>query len=109
MDFVIQNSWLIPLLPLVGAAVAGFFGARWLKGRSHWPIWLGVGASAVLSLVLLFGMIGAASETENTIRQSVRWFTWMRTGDLNVSAGAFFDPLTAVMLCVVCGDRKSVV
>jgi len=58
MDFVIRHSYLIPLLPLLGAAVAGFFGARYLKGNSHWPIWIGVGSSAVLSFTLLFGMLG---------------------------------------------------
>src|SRR6478672_3480239 len=58
MNFVIQNSWLIPLLPLIGAIIAGFFGVRYLRGNSHWPIWIGVGISAVLSLTLLFGMLG---------------------------------------------------
>src|SRR5687767_10910326 len=57
MDFVIRHSYLIPLLPLLGAAVAGFFGARYLKQNSHWPIWIGVGGSAVLSFTLLFGML----------------------------------------------------
>src|SRR5688572_29746584 len=56
--FPVQHAYLIPLLPLIGAAIAGFFGARWLRGRSHWPIWLGVGASAILSIALLFGMLG---------------------------------------------------
>ena len=46
--FAFEHSYLIPLLPLVAAMIAGFFGAKWLKGQSHWPIWLGVGASAVL-------------------------------------------------------------
>src|SRR4029453_1406015 len=58
MDFVIQHSYLIPLLPLIGAAAAGVFGARHLRHNSHWPIWIGVGASAVLSFVLLFGILG---------------------------------------------------
>src|SRR4051812_13778480 len=58
MNFVIQNSYLIPLLPLIGAVLAGFFGVRYLRGKSHWPIWIGVGISAVLSLTLLFGMLG---------------------------------------------------
>src|SRR5689334_11667323 len=58
MDFVIRHSYLIPLLPLLGAAAAGFFGARHLRQNSHWPIWIGVGSSAVLSFVLLFGMLG---------------------------------------------------
>ncbi len=41
-------------MPLIGAAFAGLFGAKWLKGQSHWPIWLGVGASAVFAFILLF-------------------------------------------------------
>src|SRR5436190_16545149 len=65
MDFVIDHSYLIPLLPLLGAAAAGFFGARWLKGLSHWPIWIGVGVSAVLSIALLIGMLGRAHEMEH--------------------------------------------
>jgi hypothetical protein len=59
MNFVIDHSYLIPLLPLIGAAAAGFFGARHLRQNSHWPIWIGVGCSAVLSIVLLVGMLGA--------------------------------------------------
>ena len=55
-------SYLIPLLPLIGAVISGFLGAKWLKGKSHWPIWIGVGISAVLSLTLLFGMLGEKLE-----------------------------------------------
>ena len=64
--FAIDYSWLIPLLPLLGAAIAGFMGARWLKQQSHWPIWLGVGASAVLSVSLLFGMLSRSHHGELT-------------------------------------------
>ncbi|HZL33725.1 MAG TPA: hypothetical protein VFC78_00360, partial [Tepidisphaeraceae bacterium] len=61
-DFwVIEYSWLIPLLPLIGAAIAGLFGARWLKGLSHWPIWIGVGISAILSFLLLGRTISAVN------------------------------------------------
>ncbi|MDB5294345.1 MAG: hypothetical protein JWO31_328, partial [Phycisphaerales bacterium] len=35
MDFVLHHLYLIPLLPLVGAVVAGFLGARFLKAQSH--------------------------------------------------------------------------
>src|SRR5207253_10740472 len=59
--FAVKVSYLIPLLPLIGAMVAGFGGARWLKQNSHWPIWIGVGLSALLSFVLLFGMLGQRS------------------------------------------------
>src|SRR5688572_18353944 len=105
MNFVIENSYLIPLLPLIGAVVAGFFGARHLKGQSHWPIWIGVGISAVLSLTLLVCMLSEVGE--GPFHRVVDWFTWIKTGDTDQSfvatAGALFDPLSAVMLSVVCG------
>jgi len=53
-EFAVQHSYLIPLLPLIGAIIAGFFGARFLKQQSHWPIWIGVGASALITFVILF-------------------------------------------------------
>ena len=59
MPSLVHYSWLIPLLPLLGAAIAGFGGAKFLRGQSHWPIWLGVGGSAVISLVILFGLATA--------------------------------------------------
>src|SRR6478672_7232931 len=66
--FAVKFSWLIPLLPLIGAMVAGFAGARWLKQNSHWPIWIGVGLSALLSFALLFGML--AQRTHETGKES---------------------------------------
>jgi NADH-quinone oxidoreductase subunit L len=158
MDFVIDHSYLIPLLPLLGAAAAGFLGARHLRQHSHWPIWIGVGASAVLSIALLLGMLGrwdphahpdgqahaatpgpaeytpAEGErplyTSPTLGFRRHLFTWIRAGEKRVpqtdaagqivtddtdqvlyrnapafvaDAAFWFDPLTAVMLCVVCG------
>ncbi len=125
--FAVQYSWLIPLLPLVGAAICGLFGAKWLKQKSHWPIWLGVGASAAVSLTLLVGMIGiwgkvsekdherakgpadaqlvAPSETGsaagNPLATNVEWFDWINVGRFSAQAGAWIDPLTAIMLGVV--------
>ncbi len=124
--FAIKYSYLIPLLPLIGAAISGFLGAKWLKQQSHWPIWLGVGASALISLSLLFGMLNLKGQDvakaepsattlpatppaeEPALSHSVKWFSWITVGDeksqrgaFDVEAGAFFDPLTAVMLCVV--------
>ncbi len=77
MQFVIDHSYLIPLLPLLGAIVAGFFGERFLKGQSHWPIWIGVGLAAVMSLTLLFGMINEARGAEGPISHLSHWYTWI--------------------------------
>src|SRR5262245_33888499 len=97
--FAVKFSYLIPLLPLIGAALSGFFGARWLKGQSHWPIWLGVGASAVISISLLVSMIGMSHHAEGgALTATTSWFTWIEAGNFKVIWGYFFDPLTAVML-----------
>ena len=126
--FAVKFSWLIPIFPLIGAMVAGFAGARWLKQRSHWPSWIGVGLSAILSFTLLFSMLrhwphenetgatGMHGTAEHAVVESKpnihrdfplainsNWYSWITTGDFKVEAGAFIDPLTAVMLCVVCG------
>ncbi len=104
--FAVKYSWLIPLLPLIGAAISGLLGAKWLKQKSHWPIWLGVGASAVMSLILLFGMLHIWSDPrlnagQNELATNVHWFNWINVGSFSSEAGAWIDPLTAVMLCVV--------
>ncbi|MDB5172050.1 MAG: nuoL [Phycisphaerales bacterium] len=129
--WVVRYSWLIPLLPLIGAAAAGLLGAKWLKERSHLPIWIGVGISAILSLALLFSTIGLLkhepadkSEHENNgLSGTKEVFNWIEVGDPNqqgteghpqtvqgnpaayflAKAGFFFDPLTVTMLCVVTG------
>ena len=173
MQSLVNLSWLIPLLPLLGAIVAGFAGAKVLRGRSHWPIWLGVGGSAVLSLALLFGMLGTdadravvfhypnvlvnveADEEHDDLHDEAHavadadhdahgpdpmvkgfssiWYNWISIGNpseagqvpgeavvdagltatgtsaraaggfFDIKAGAWIDPLTVVMLSVVCG------
>src|SRR5688500_9520622 len=125
----IQYSFLIPLLPLIGACIAGCFGARFLKQQSHWPIWLGVGGAAVISISLLLAMIGRSHHAEHAdtpapaqatttehatptathlaagaeLSAVKNYFSWISIGKFNANWGYFFDPLTAVMLCVVCG------
>jgi NADH-quinone oxidoreductase subunit L len=100
--FAVKYSYLIPLLPLIGAIIAGAFGAKILRGQSHWPIWIGVAISAIMSISLLCGMIGFWHEGKS-LNIVVDWYTWIEAGSFKATAGCFFDSLTAVMLCVVTG------
>src|ERR1700722_10052558 len=100
--FAVEYSYLIPLLPLFGAVIAGFLGAKVLKGESHWPIWIGVAGSALISFSLLFGMLGLWREGK-PLSIVADWYTWIEAGSFKATAGCFFDSLTAVMLCVVTG------
>jgi NADH-quinone oxidoreductase subunit L len=102
--FTIQHSYLIPLLPLAGAIIAGFFCTGSRNKFAHWPIWIGVLGSAVLAFMLLFGMAGIAKpQAAGSLYTVVNLYSWIDAGNFHVSAGYLFDPLTAVMLCVVCG------
>src|SRR5439155_8487067 len=106
--FPVHYSWLIPLAPLVGAIISGFFGAKWLKQQSHWPIWLGVGLSAVLSVCLITQMWPIEVDPSgNGLGVISYWYTWIDAGSAPhrfiADAAAYIDPLTAVMLTVVTG------
>ena len=109
----VKFACLIPLLPLIGAVLAGFAPKR-LRPMAHWPIWIGVGASAILSLTLLFGMLALSHAGHGGDLTKIKnWYTWIDasagsgvfTSGANfiVKAAAWFDPLTAVMLSVVTG------
>lgn len=113
--WTIQYSWLIPVLPLVGAVLCALMGPLFLKGKSHWPVWLGMAGSAAISLMLLWQMVqmpwdmklsgtAISSWTEKyPLAVHVLWFNWIEAAGFSASAGAWIDPLTVVMLGVVTG------
>ncbi len=89
----------IPLAPLVGAAIAGLFGTKFLGnliGRSvaHTVTILGVAIACVLSFMVLKDVM-AGARFNDTI------YTWMQLGELSLEVGFLVDPLTAMMMVVV--------
>ncbi len=101
MQTVINHSYLIPLLPLLGAIIAGFFGHHLLKGKAHLPIWIGVGGSLALSLTILLGMLWGSDPAR--FSHAIDFYNWISAGSFTATAGFYFDPLTAVMLTIVTG------
>ena len=91
---------LIPLLPLVGFLVNAGAGRRLPKAAS--------GAVAVGAMALSFAAAVAASRSllqlpadARVIDQSL--YTWIASGDLEVTLGLRLDPLSMVMILVVTG------
>jgi len=84
----------IPLLPLVGALVAGLFG--WLIGRrvAHWVTILCMVACAIGSILVFQDVLAG-----NTFNGAV--YTWMISGDTHFEVGFLIDRLTATMMVVV--------
>ena len=83
-------------LPLVGGVIAGLFGSRMGDRASQLVTVIPMLVAAVLSCVLLWqvGIRGVEMDT-------VRLFTWIKSGTLELSWSLRYDTLTAVMVFVV--------
>jgi NADH-quinone oxidoreductase subunit L len=84
---------LIPLLPFAGFLIAGLF-QRWMRDKTHWVCVPLVFASLALSLKVFFDV--AAGHTAY-----FDFYTWIPSGDFQVSVGVMVDALTASMLVLV--------
>ncbi len=92
--------WLVPVLPLLGAAANGLLGRRLSGPAISWIASLPVAGSFLLSLLLLIGLLElppAGREAVNSLG------TWMRSGDFAARFSFLLDPLSAVMIVVVSG------
>ncbi len=97
---VLTYLWILPLLPLLGAAANGIFGRGWKKN-----IITGVALSsttlaflAALELVREFAALPA-----DQIPWTQYYFTWISAGGFRADFALQVDQLTVIMLLVVTG------
>lgn len=91
-----QNTLLaVPLAPLVGAIVAGFFGKTVGRRGSHVVTILGVLIAFILSAQTLYSVAVDGARFNATI------YEWMVLGPLKMEVGFLVDGLTAMMMVVV--------
>ncbi len=86
----------IVLAPLVGAALAGLFGAYLGRKGSHWVTILGVAIAFGLSAVLFKAIVFDGAETFNG-----PVYTWLATEGIRFEVGFLIDRLTVMMMVVV--------
>ena len=84
----------IPLLPLLGAILAGFFGPRLGRAFAHSVAILGVTASFILSC-LVFQEVQAGKSFNGAI------YTWLVTDGIKFEIGFLIDSLSVMMMLVV--------
>ena len=90
-----QNLLLaVPMAPLVGAVLAGFFGKSIGRSGAHSVTILGVLISFVISVMVLQDVMAGA-------RYNASVYEWMNVGGLRMEIGFLVDGLTAMMMCVV--------
>jgi len=91
-----QNLLLVvPLAPLLGCLVAGFFGKTVGRRGAHTATILGVLISFIVSAVVLKRVALDGARFNATI------YEWMVVGGLKMEVGFLVDGLTAMMMAVV--------
>jgi NADH-quinone oxidoreductase subunit L len=98
---MLEYLWIVPLLPLLGSAVNGLFGAKWPNKI--------VNGVAIGSTGLSFlGAIEAVREFFDYFAQNHQpfhkeFFTWIAAGNFRAGFDLQMDQLTVVMVLVVTG------
>lgn len=98
MDWIATNLWLIPVLPLLAAGLSALAPRR----QRRWAATLAI-ASLALALLLCFIAFGSALSHRGTgLARQVQNVPWFQVGESWVELGWVLDPLTALMLVMVC-------
>ena len=84
---------LIPLLPLASFLILGIFG-HWIRDKAHLVAVPAILLSLGISVLAFFDVAGGHHST-------IRLYTWLTSGMLDVHIGLSIDRLTSVMLLLV--------
>ncbi len=97
---MIDYVWLIPLFPLIGFLINGFFGSRFKESQIGAIASAAIGLSFIVSASVFFQVLQLPA-AERSISKTI--YTWIQTGDFQVNISFLIDPLSLVMLLVVTG------
>jgi NADH-quinone oxidoreductase subunit L len=97
---LLEHLWIIPLLPLLGAAAIGMFGRGWPRATTN-GVALGATGLAFLASAELVREFTQLSATQ--IPWTHSYFTWIAAGTFRADYALQVDQLTIVMLLVVTG------
>jgi NADH-quinone oxidoreductase subunit L len=98
--YVLNYLWIIPVLPLLGAAINGIFGRNWSRAVTNSIALASTGLSFAAAAELF-------REFQSLAPSSIPWvktyFTWIAAGSFRADYSLQVDQLTMVMLMVVTG------
>jgi NADH-quinone oxidoreductase subunit L len=95
-----MHLWIIPLLPLAGAAINGLLGKRFSKAVVNT---IALGSTALAFAYALWVAAQFAGLPADQIPHIERYTTWLSAGSFSVEFGTYLDQLSLVMLLVVTG------
>ncbi len=85
---------IVPLAPLLGAVVAGFFGRQIGRAGAHWVTIAGVAVSFAAACMVMSDVLGG-TEFNGPV------YTWATLGETRLEIGFMIDRLSALMMVVV--------
>src|ERR1700685_4128394 len=91
------HLWLIPLLPLAGAAINGFFGQKASRQGVSAVALLGSGAAFAMAFFVAVRFSSLSLPYQEVFAH------WIRSGNFSVDFAFYLDQLSLVMLLVVTG------
>src|SRR5215472_8467242 len=92
--------WLIPVLPLIGAATNGILGKRLPKTVVGV---IGSGTVAVSFVISLRAFIAMLNTPEQQLPINRDYFTWIQAGRFQAQFGFMLDHLSGLMILIVTG------
>ena len=95
---MLDSVWLIPLCPLIGAMLNGFFGRRYHHETVGQIAIAAVGVAFLLSLMTFIAFLSQAEP-----RYQASMFPWIAAGDYSAQVGFLIDGLSCTMMLVVTG------
>ncbi len=98
--YVLNHLWIIPALPLLGAAINGILGRGWPRAVTN-SIALGATGLSFAAAVELFREFRWLAPSSIPFVKT--FFTWVAAGDFRADFSLQVDQLTMVMLLVVTG------
>jgi NADH-quinone oxidoreductase subunit L len=97
---ILDLVWIVPALPLLGAAVLLLFGKRIGEPIAGWIATGLMGLAFVWSIVTFAAMIQLPADARVNV---VTLWTWLPADRLHVNMGFYADPLSVTWILLVTG------
>src|SRR2546426_9059785 len=98
---ILEYLWIIPLLPLLGSAVNGLFGAKWPNKIVNGVAIGSTGLSFVCALEAVREFLDYFAQNHQPFHKV--FFAWIEAGNFRAGFDLQMDQLTVVMVLVVTG------
>jgi len=98
---ILEHLWIIPLLPLLGAAINGLLGAKWPNKIVNTVALGSTGLSFACALEATREFLTYVAPTGQIFRKE--FFDWIIAGNFRAGFDLQMDQLTVVMVLVVTG------